>query len=44
MLTSKEKSSVPDVVYHYTSMNGLLGIIEGYIWATNILYLNDISE
>lgn len=44
MLTSTKKSSVPDVVYHYTSMNGLLGIIEGCIWATNILYLNDISE
>jgi hypothetical protein len=44
MLTSKKKSSVPDVVYHYTSMKGLLGIIEGCIWATNILYLSDISE
>jgi hypothetical protein len=44
MLTSKKKSFIPDVVYHYTSMNGLLGIIEGCIWATNIRYLNDISE
>src|ERR1700756_2182500 len=44
MLKSKKKSSIPDVVYHYTSMNGLLGIIEGCIWATSILYLNDISE
>ncbi|HZI57439.1 MAG TPA: DUF2971 domain-containing protein [Verrucomicrobiae bacterium] len=43
-MRNKEKSSVPEVVYHYTSMNALLGIVEGDIWATNILYLNDISE
>jgi hypothetical protein len=37
-------SVIPKVVYHYTSMDALLGIIDGYIWATNILYLNDVSE
>jgi hypothetical protein len=36
--------TVPSVLYHYTSMTGLLGIIQGCIWATNIRYLNDISE
>jgi hypothetical protein len=33
------------ILYHYTSLEGLLGIIESKsIWATNILYLNDASE
>jgi hypothetical protein len=32
-------------LYHYTSLEGLLGIIESKsIWATNVLYLNDASE
>ena len=33
------------ILYHYTSLEGLLGIIGSKsIWATNILYLNDASE
>lgn len=33
------------ILYHYTSLEGFLGIIETKsIWATNILYLNDASE
>jgi hypothetical protein len=33
------------ILYHYTSLEGLLGIVESKsIWATNILYLNDASE
>lgn len=33
------------MVFHYTSLQGLLGITESAsIWATNILYLNDASE
>jgi hypothetical protein len=33
------------ILFHYTSLEGLLGIIESNsIWATNILYLNDASE
>jgi hypothetical protein len=35
------------ILYHYTSLEGLLGIISSQpqsIWATNILYLNDASE
>ena len=32
-------------LYHYTSQAGLLGIIKNKsIWATNILYLNDMAE
>lgn len=35
----------PDTLYHYTSIDGLEGIItEGKIRATNIFYLNDQSE
>ncbi len=34
-----------NILYHYTSLDGLLGIIKDKaIWATNILYLNDASE
>jgi len=33
------------IIYHYTSLQGLLGIIESRsIWTTNIIYLNDTSE
>lgn len=33
------------IIYHYTSLEGLLGIIESKsIWSTNIIYLNDTSE
>lgn len=35
----------PDVIYHYTTISGLKGIIENKnIWATNINYLNDWRE
>lgn len=35
----------PDVLYHYTTQDGLLGILkDGAIWATKIQYLNDASE
>jgi hypothetical protein len=35
----------PSRLYHYTSAEGLLGIIHsGEVWATNVLYLNDASE
>jgi hypothetical protein len=33
------------IVFHYTSLDGLLGITEtASIWGTNILYLNDATE
>jgi hypothetical protein len=36
---------LPEILYHYTDINGLAGIWEkGQIWATNSLYLNDTSE
>ena len=38
-------TKVPNVLYHYTSAAGLLGILEsGKIWTTKIQYLNDNSE
>ena len=43
--TDKVKSLTPDVLYHYTSQKGLLGIISQMaIWASSIHYLNDSSE
>src|SRR5271167_1835242 len=40
-----EGSSPPPILYHYTSMRGLLSIVEtGRIRATHIRYLNDWSE
>jgi len=39
------KKKPPDVLYHYTSQRGLLGIIEKKkLWATHIRYLNDSTE
>lgn len=38
-------SQLPDVVYHYTTAAGLLGICTSKkIWATDIRYLNDSEE
>lgn len=35
----------PEVLYHYTSIEGLLGIIEKKeIWASHIMYMNDALE
>jgi hypothetical protein len=37
--------SPPEVIYHYTDINGFLGIIaSGKIWATHVSRLNDSSE
>jgi len=34
-----------DTLYHYTSLNGILGILESRsVWATHASYLNDASE
>jgi hypothetical protein len=39
------QDAVSDLVYHYTTAEGLKGIIENRcIWATNVNFLNDISE
>src|SRR4030067_1963071 len=33
------------ILYHYTSLNGLLGIVKSRsLWASNIFYFNDASE
>ena len=35
----------PKILYHYTTMDGLKGIIASKsLWATKIQYLNDASE
>jgi hypothetical protein len=35
----------PTIVYHYTTMDAMMKIVESaQIWATSILYLNDVSE
>jgi hypothetical protein len=37
--------SEPELLYHYTTQEGLLGILENAcIWATHYRYLNDASE
>ncbi len=37
--------TIPDLLFHYTTSAGLVGIIEtGKIWITKIRYLNDNSE
>src|ERR1035437_5700578 len=35
----------PEIVYHYTTMDAMIKIAnDGSIWATSVLYLNDLSE
>jgi hypothetical protein len=37
--------SPPKTLYHYTTQEGLLGIVRtGELWATNVQYMNDIGE
>lgn len=39
------RTGAPDLLYHYTTQEGLLGIIEKQkIWASQLQYLNDASE
>ena len=43
----KQIPDIPEdtIIYHYTSPEGILGIIESNsLWATDINYLNDSSE
>ena len=38
-------SNPPKVLYHYTSQEGLIGVVTNHVlWATDIRYLNDSSE
>lgn len=40
-----EEKTLPEILYHYTSQDGLIGIIrEQALWATKIQYMNDASE
>lgn len=40
-----DAGSPKGLLYHYTSLEGLLGILEDQkIWATHVRYLNDFSE
>jgi hypothetical protein len=35
----------PDVIFHYTTIAGLIGIVQsGSVWATDIRFLNDSTE
>jgi hypothetical protein len=44
-ITTAGRLVVPSVLYHYTSAQGLKGIVEsGKLWATHIRYLNDLLE
>lgn len=45
MSTKYTRNEEPDIIYHYTTINGLKGIIENKnIWATNINHLSDWQE
>ena len=40
-----EPDGPPDLLYHYTGLEGLVGILrERMIWATDVRFLNDTSE
>jgi hypothetical protein len=45
MAEAAPDANEPEVVYHYTSMDTMIKIVESAtIWATSISYLNDDSE
>lgn len=38
-------TSIPEVLYHYTTAEGLIGILSSSsMWMTNLRYMNDLSE
>ncbi len=42
---SEPTTDTPELIYHYTNLAGLTGILKsGNIWCTNSLYLNDSRE
>lgn len=42
---SQRHEQVPHVLYHYTSADGLIGILSAKtIWMTDLRYMNDLSE
>jgi hypothetical protein len=41
----KFRGPLPPFLYHYTGLDGLLGIVEkSELWATNVNYMNDATE
>lgn len=41
----KRSGEVPPVIYHYTTIEGLVGIISGSsLWLSDVMYLNDKDE
>jgi hypothetical protein len=41
----KFRGPLPRFLYHYTGLDGLLGIVEkSELWATNVNYMNDATE
>jgi len=41
----KRRPPIPDLLYHYTTIEGLLGIVKtGRLWLSHIKYLNDARE
>jgi hypothetical protein len=44
-LTRLTRGQPPDMVFHYTTAAGLLGIVKGNrLWASDVLYMNDATE
>ena len=45
LVSGHPDDAIPNVVYHYTGLAGLAGILEGNaIWASNYAFLNDSTE
>ena len=40
----RPRPEMPEVLYHYTGVDGLLGMMDGELWATQIHYMNDGKE
>ena len=41
----KYHTPIPNILYHYTSAEGLIGILSSLsFWMTNLRYMNDLSE
>lgn len=42
---ARSHAQIPEVLYHYTSADGLIGILTSKsIWLTDLRYMNDLSE
>jgi len=44
-LEDAKNSATPKILYHYTSQDGLIGILKDRnLWASKIHYMNDSKE